>query len=702
MSPWQRRARLVIGVFAVVFAVVVAFAFRKGAPATPLPTPVRTDPGAVVESTGGRVERFKLSHEDVHVEYQKQLTYADGSSKMLGVTIVTDNRGGRSFTVTGKEGQVGQKDSSIALNGAVVLVASDGLTVRTEHATYNDADGVVRGQGPVEFERDRLSGSGIGMTYDKDNDVLQILQDAVVHVASDKAGAGKVNITSGTAGLARNDRYVLFEGGTRIERGGQITEAKTALAYLSDDQKRIESMELRESARITALKAMPGGLQSLTGRDMNLKYAADGETLEHAVILGGAVIQLAGETQASGRQIVANTIDIGLAPDGSTPTGVVGHEAVQLTLPGEPGAPSRTIRSKDMDAKGEPGRGLTRAQFTGNPQYGEHGPGVDRTASASTLDVTLKPAMSGIEDAKFARGVRFVDGKMTALSAAARYDLDKGLLELTGTEPGAVVPHVINDQIAVDAVRIDVTLAGPVMKAAGNVKSVLQPAKPGTGADGKTDTKLPSMLKQNEPVNVTGKTMNYDGAVSKATYTGGSLLWQGDTSVKGESIVIDDRTGDLGASGSVTTTTMLEDTDKDKKKTRVRSIGVSKEFQYEEALHRATYTGDAHLSGPEGDMKGDKVELYLKPSGDELDRAEAYSNVTLRDQNRKTTGSRLTYTTIDGRYLVTGTPVTILDACGRETVGRTLTYLKTADTMVVDGNEQSRTQTKGGGGDKCS
>src|SRR5580692_7076895 len=134
MSPWQRRARLVIGVFAVVFTVVVAFAFRKGAPAAPLPTPVRTDPVAVVESTGGRVERFKLSHEDVHVEYQRQLTYADGSTKMLGVTILTDNRSGRSFTVTGKEGQVGQKDSSIALNGAVVLVASDGLTVRTEHA----------------------------------------------------------------------------------------------------------------------------------------------------------------------------------------------------------------------------------------------------------------------------------------------------------------------------------------------------------------------------------------------------------------------------------------------------------------------------------------------------------------------------------------------------------------------------------------
>jgi len=49
---------------------------------------------------------------------------------------------------------------------------------------------------------------------------------------------------------------------------------------------------------------------------------------------------------------------------------------------------------------------------------------------------------------------------------------------------------------------------------------------------------------------------------------------------------------------------------------------------------------------------------------------------------------------------VVGVPVTIVDDCGRETRGKTLTYVKTADTIVVDGNEQTRTQTKGNS--KCS
>ena len=113
-----------------------------------------------------------------------------------------------------------------------------------------------------------------------------------------------------------------------------------------------------------------------------------------------------------------------------------------------------------------------------------------------------------------------------------------------------------------------------------------------------------------------------------------------------------------------------------------------------------TYTGDAHLSGPEGDMTAAKIELYLKESGDELERCEAYDSVTLREQSRTTTGSRMTYTTADERYVIVGTPVKIVDQCERETTGRTLTFLKATDNIVVDGNQQTRTQTKGGG--KCS
>ncbi len=724
MTLWQRRARLLIAIGAVVFAIVVAFAFKRRAPQPPAQSASRTDPGAVVEVTGGRVERFKLSREDVRVAYEQQLTYANGSTKLVGVTIAADERaGGRSFTVSGNEANVGQNESTFQMNGNVRLTASDGMAVRTEHADYSDKDAFVRAMGPVEFSRGRMTGSGIGMTYDTVRDVLVILDRAVVHVAPDEQGAGAADIRSGTAAFTRREKNIRFERDVKLQRGGQVLEADAAVASLTPDEKQIQLMELRGHSRITKERPAAGGLQELTGRDMDLKYAADGQTLEHAVLMGAGTILLAGSSGSAGRQIKANTIDVTLAPDGATPVALIARESVVLTLPAERAAPERTIRSATMDAKGEPARGLTQAQFAGDVEFRERGFGgsgdnvVDRVARAATLDVALKPAMAGIEDARFANGVRFFEGasdgpaddrcasgrspRFQMCAAAIRYDLDKGTLALTGSEPGSIKPRVINDRIAVDATRIDVTLAGPDVNATGAVKSVVtgQGAR-GTasgreGSPSKSDARLPSMFKQDRPVNVTADALDYRGTVNKATYTGNAQLWQDETSLKGPSIILDDKTGDLTASGGVTTVTVRDSVNKDKKTERVRSIASATDFRYEESVHRATYTGNAHMNSPDGDMTAVRIELYLKPVGNELDRAEAYENVALRDRNRTTTGTHLIYTTVDERYVVTGAPVKVVDECRRETIGRTLTYVKSAETITIDGNERTRTQTKG-------
>jgi LPS export ABC transporter protein LptC len=703
MTRWQRKARLVIALFGVVFAIVVWRELRRREPA-PAPAPVaRTDATAIVETTGGKTFRFQGSREDVSVASEKQLNYADGSSKLLGVTIVTDEKdGNRTFTITANEGRLGKNETTIALDGRVRIARSDGMTAATEHATYADGDGTVRAPGPVELTRDRIKGNGVGMTWDKTFDVLTILDQAVVHVAPNAAGGGGADVTSGSATFARRDKYIRFERLVRIQRGTQLIEADAAVAYLADDGNAIETLDMKEHSRITSSKTSPGALQTLSGRDMNLKYAAGGEVLEHVLITSEALIQLAGAAGRPGRQIAANVIDISLAPDGSTPVALAGRDNVQLTFPPEPGTPGRTIRATSLDASGEPGRGLTRAVFTGSAQYRERGGGVDRTATAQTLDVVLKPGLSSIEQAKFTRAVRFEEGKMIALAAAAHYDLEKGTLALSGSEPGTTVPHVVNEQIAVDATTIDLTLAGPKVKAAGSVKSELKPASKGTtpGESG-NDVKMPSMLKQDQPVIVVGNALDYDGAIAKGTYSGAARLFQGDTSIKGETIVIDNRAGNLSASGGVTTTTLLEQVDKDKNKQRVHSIVTSKDFAYEDDNRRLTYTTDAHMSMPDGDMTAARIELYLKPSGDELERAEAFESVTLREQNRETTGAKMIYTTANETYVVTGAPVKIVDECQRETTGKTLTFNKGTDRIVVDGSSQIRTQTRGGTGN-CS
>ena len=96
----EARAVL-IAVGAVGFAGVLAYSFRPR-PAPPAqPTLGATDPNAVVESAGGSTQRFNLNKEEVRVEYERQLTYANGSPSWSRSTVTTRRAGGRTFMITG-------------------------------------------------------------------------------------------------------------------------------------------------------------------------------------------------------------------------------------------------------------------------------------------------------------------------------------------------------------------------------------------------------------------------------------------------------------------------------------------------------------------------------------------------------------------------------------------------------------------------
>src|ERR1041384_317425 len=148
MRAWQRRARLAIGVAAIAFAIFVAFQFKRRTAAAPTPPAVRTEPGVVAETTGGRIGHFELSHENAEIRYDKQITYTDGSSKFVGVTIVTaEKNGDGSFTATSKQATISKDQTTVVLDGDV-KVTSASTRARPEHATDTKADNTIRAPGP--------------------------------------------------------------------------------------------------------------------------------------------------------------------------------------------------------------------------------------------------------------------------------------------------------------------------------------------------------------------------------------------------------------------------------------------------------------------------------------------------------------------------------------------------------------------------
>ncbi|MGH9346022.1 MAG: hypothetical protein ACRD26_02040 [Vicinamibacterales bacterium] len=105
------------------------------------------------------------------------------------------------------------------------------------------------------------------------------------------------------------------------------------------------------------------------------------------------------------------------------------------------------------------------------------------------------------------------------------------------------------------------------------------------------------------------------------------------------------------------------------------------------------------MSGPQGDLTARRIVVLLAKDERRMERLEAYDEVNLRVDQRVATGARLTYLAGEGRYIMAGAgvvPVTVSEAC-RRTTGRTLTFFRATDNIIVDGNEEIRTRTTSGG-----
>jgi lipopolysaccharide transport protein LptA len=205
---------------------------------------------------------------------------------------------------------------------------------------------------------------------------------------------------------------------------------------------------------------------------------------------------------------------------------------------------------------------------------------------------------------------------------------------------------------------------------------------------------MPSLMKQDQPVNVTAKQLDYDGDAGVATYTGTARLWQDQTQIQGDTIVLDDRSGNLTARGKVSSVMFFDETDtKTKKKKPVQTTASAEELVYLDAKRLATYTSGpntkAHMVGTEGDITAEQIQLFLKASGGELERAEADRNVVIKEGIRTVTGEHLVYTTADETYVVTGAPVTIEEKTPTEcrvSDATTLTFKRAEAATTLEPN----------------
>ena len=289
MASWQKRARLGVAFFGIVTSVGVYLALgERRKPVPPAPAS-QLPPRVVLESIAGQMELLRGLTRDYSVRFSRYRVFDDGSKELDDVTIEASDREGRSFVVTARQALVARDNQDITLREQIVLREADGFEMRTEEAAFNKDSSVIRAAGAVAFSKGRMNGTGLGILYEEQADILHIERDARVNVGGDE-GQKPVSFTAGSATLDRGTNVLVLHNTVHVTHGEQKTDARDATARLSENEDLIHFVELRGDARVSGGL---GSVSSLTARDIDLDYADDGRTLERASLRGTSEIRMA-------------------------------------------------------------------------------------------------------------------------------------------------------------------------------------------------------------------------------------------------------------------------------------------------------------------------------------------------------------------------------------------------------------------------
>lgn len=115
----------------------------------------------------------------------------------------------------------------------------------------------------------------------------------------------------------------------------------------------------------------------------------------------------------------------------------------------------------------------------------------------------------------------------------------------------------------------------------------------------------------------------------------------------------------------------------------------SKQLRMDTEKKIAYFDGDVVVVDPKFMLRANRLVVYLNPNGSGMDRAEAYDDVVIvqEDEDRKAVCQKAVYTVADGKMVLTGKP-RILDAKG-QTSGEVITINRNTNMISIEGRTQT-------------
>lgn len=654
MTPRAIRIlrRTVLGAVAAVVA-ALAWSFHGSRGAAPSPTSPPPS-GQALPSAAARTENlvyksFKGERQSFSLAAREMVGQEQEEVRLKGVdfafSYVSQGQPGTG-TIKSETCLYNPNQQKAVFEGAVRLETSDGFRLRTESLVYRGDRDVAHSDAPVEYERGSLSGRSKGFNYQAQDGRLEMPADVFVRTQTKDGPA--TEITSARAELIRAEGTMHFLDGVQVVQGDQRLTAQTFEVDFGEDRTIYRARAIEKVHVSMSGGALPGSTTSPQGA-------------------------------AGPRQLSCRKLDMWFRPTGLLQEVTATQDADLVLLPGPKDPPERRrLRSDVIQFVFDEAGKLTELRTSRGTFFEATDTGKKksppRTLSCQRLLAKVDPG-GAITVVEFAENLVFAQGKQKAVAQKAYYDgHDQGLYlveapELMDEEQGS---HL-------SARTIDLATATGNVAAKENVRHVVR-----------NKTHTGGLLGGDAPLQLSSRYFVYDAATGTARYGENALLRSGQDEVRGARIQLQDKDGArrLGAQGSVVA--LLHPKAEGQPGQPLEAH--SSEMTYDEQQKQAVFRGDVSIKQGEMSTHSPEATLSLDQAGTGLQSLVAGSPVEVTFGLRKASGARATYEPGPGTLTIVGDKVRMKDP-EQVVEGRSLTLHLGDDRILVDGQEQVRTQT---------
>ena len=606
------------------------------------------------------------------------------------------------------------KSNALTLSSKIHILATgpDAEVIEAEHGVItNDPKVITLEHARMDREESRVTADQATFYLGPDNDVQRVVADGNVKTDTKMSAPAHTEHNSPNSGPANTEpqemlgraehaeffltekhnllRSAILTGNVHIEQTGsqpmQGDAGRVVLDYSGRSE--LQKVHALEGARITQqslASTKPGAMSGPQRFEVTAPVIdftiSQGHLLDKAVTSGAARIQI----DSSGSDQKSNT---------------AGQRTVVTAGKFEAHFANVEGRSRLATVHGAPQAKIVNSN-PGEP---------DRVSTSDTVDAILLP-QGGIESITQQGSVAYSDQQAPekwtrAWANTARYTPSTEYLVLTGN------PRAISGSMETTARTIQINRSTGDASAEGDVKSTYSELK--EQPDG-------ALLASSSPIHVTSHNMTAHNNSGVALYTGNARLWQDANVVEAPSIQFDRDSRFVVAQGTTAqpAQTILAQTAragehpasvKPQKKASSAGPGLivitSAKVTYADAERKVRYEGGVLAKGDDFTASAETADAYLvarnqsdggkSASGpSQLDHMIAEGNVVIRQPDRRADGQKLVYTASDDKFVLTGGPPSIFDAEQGKITGVSLTFFRTDDRVLVEGEANTPVVTK--------